>query len=66
MRGIMNSTVSTLLQENSSVEYVDSQKNPIATIATSQLVFGQTHNGIECSVGSNYSKKRAESHVVHI
>ena len=46
----LDSTVSQILQDDSSVEYVASQENPISTIATSQLVFGQKHNGIECAL----------------
>ena len=47
---LLDSTVSQILQDDSSVEYVASQENPISTIATSQLVFGQKHNGIECAL----------------
>ena len=45
-----DSTVSQNLQDNSSVEYVESQENPISTITTSQLVFGQKHNDIDCAL----------------
>ena len=46
----LDSTVSQNLQDDSSVEYVGAQENPITTIATSQLVFGQKHNGIDCAL----------------
>ena len=58
-----NSTVSQILQDNSSVEYVDPHENLIATIPRDdasvqdvedprslELIFGQTHNGIECAL----------------
>ena len=46
----LDSTVSQILQDNSSVEYVAPQDDPIATIPNNGLVFGQTHNGIECAL----------------
>lgn len=46
----LDSTVSGLLQDNSSIEYVDSHENSIATIPNNGLIFGQTHNGIECAL----------------
>ena len=59
----VDSTISTLLQDNSSVEYVDSQKNPIATTPRDdasvqdvedpkslELIFGQKHNDIDCAL----------------
>ena len=46
----LDSTVSQNLQDDSSVEYVESQENPISTIQTSELVFGHTHNGVKCAV----------------
>ena len=58
----LDSTISTLLQDNSSVEYVDSQGNPIATILNDvsvqdvedprslELIFGQKHNEIDCAL----------------
>ena len=45
-----DSTVSQIPQDNSSVEYVDARENPVATISTSQLVFGQKHNDIDCAL----------------
>ena len=47
---ILDSTVSQLLQDNSSVEYVDARENPITTVQNRDLIFGQTHNGIECAL----------------
>lgn len=53
----IDSTVPRLLQDNSAVEYVDSQKNPIATIpnetknlgsVTPLLDFNAEHNGEAC------------------
>ena len=48
---IFDSTVSQLLQDNSSVEYVAPEKNPIATIPTVQTSlfdFNAVHNGVQC------------------
>ena len=57
-----DTTVSTLLQDNSSVEYVDARENPIATIPRDasvqdvedprslELIFGQKHNEIDCAL----------------
>ena len=45
-----DSTVSQIPQDNSAVEYVDSRENPITTVQNSDLIFGQTHNGIECAL----------------
>ena len=51
---MLDSTISELLQENSSVEYVDARKNPIATIPNDSTPvnpifnFKAEHNGIEC------------------
>ena len=46
----LDSTVSQNLQDNSSVEYVESQENPIATVPNDGLVFGQKHNDIDCAL----------------
>ena len=59
----LDSTVSQLLQDNSSVEYTDAQKNPITTIPRDdasvqdvedprslELIFGQKHNEIDCAL----------------
>ena len=54
---VLDSTVSELIQDNSSVEYVEPQKNPIATVQTetrnlvsaNQLFdFNAVHNGEAC------------------
>lgn len=58
-----DSTVSQNLQDNSSVEYVDSHENSIATIPRDdasvqdvedprslELIFGQKHNDIDCAL----------------
>ena len=50
----MNSTISELVQDNSNVT---TETNPIATIQTDGLIFGHTHNGIQCAV--NPTAKRA-------
>ena len=58
----LDTTVSQLLQDNSSVEYVESQENPLATIPRDasvqdvedpkslELIFGQKHNDIDCAL----------------
>ena len=57
-----DSTISQLLQDNSSVEYVDAQENPLTTIPNDvsvqdvedpkslELIFGQKHNEIDCAL----------------
>ena len=45
-----DSTVSQISQDDSSVEYVAPEKNPITTIQTNELIFGHTHNGVKCAV----------------
>ena len=47
---MLDSVVSSKFQDNSSVEYVDSQENPLATTPNDGLIFGQMHNGIECAL----------------
>ena len=60
---VVDSTVSQFLQDDSSVEYVDSHENSIATIPRDdasvqdvedprslELIFGQKHNDIECAL----------------
>ena len=47
---MLDSTVSQLLQDNSAVEYVAPETNPIATIQTNELIFGQKHNDIDCAL----------------
>ena len=44
-----DSTISQIPQDDSSVEYVAPETNPLTTIQTSQLVFGQKHNDIDCA-----------------
>ena len=45
-----DSTISQIPQDDSSVEYVAPEKNPITTIQTNELIFGHTHNGVKCAV----------------
>ena len=47
---LLDNTVSQLLQDKSAVEYVDAQKNPIATVQNNELIFGQKHNDIDCAL----------------
>ena len=59
---IFDSTVSQLLQDDSSMEYVESQENPLTTIPNDvsvqdvedprslELIFGQKHNEIDCAL----------------
>lgn len=60
---MLDTVVSSNFQDSSSTEYVDSQKNPIATIQRDdasvqdvedprslELIFGQKHNGIDCAL----------------
>ena len=46
----MNSTISELVQDNSSIEYVSPETNPIATVQSNELIFGQKHNDIDCAL----------------
>ena len=43
----MNSTISELVQDNSNVT---TETNPITTIQTNELIFGQKHNDIDCAM----------------
>ena len=43
----MNSTISELVQDNSNVT---TETNPIATVQSNELIFGQKHNGIDCAL----------------
>ena len=43
----MNSTISELVQDNSNVS---PETNPIATVQTNELIFGQKHNDIDCAL----------------
>lgn len=57
-----DSTFSQLLQDNSSVEYIDARENPLTTIPNDvsvqdvedprslELIFGQKHNEIDCAL----------------
>ena len=46
----MNSTISELMQDNSSTECVSTETNPIATVQSNELIFGQKHNDIDCAL----------------
>lgn len=46
----MNSTTSELMQDNSSIEYVSPEMNPITTVQSNELIFGQKHNDIDCAL----------------
>lgn len=49
---MIETTISTnenLVQDNSSIECVSPETNPIAIVPNDGLVFGQKHNGIECA-----------------
>ena len=43
----MNSTISELVQDNSNVT---TETNPIATVQSNELVFGQKHNDMDCAL----------------
>ena len=43
----MNSTISELMQDNSNVS---TETNPIATVQSNELIFGQKHNDIDCAL----------------
>ena len=45
-----DSTVSQILQDDSSVEYVAPEKNPTTTVQNDELIFGQKHNDIDCAL----------------
>ena len=40
-------TNENLVQDNSSTEYVTTETNPIATVQSNELIFGQKHNVVE-------------------
>ena len=46
----MNSTISELVQDNSSTECVSPETNPIAPVQSNELIFGQKHNDIDCAL----------------
>ena len=39
-----------IVQDNSSIEYVSPETNPMDTVQNSDLVFGQKHNDIDCAL----------------
>ena len=43
----MNSTISELVQDNSNIT---TETNPIATVQSNELIFGQKHNDIDCAL----------------
>ncbi len=43
----MNSTISELMQDNSNVE---PETNPVASVQSNELIFGQKHNDIDCAL----------------
>ncbi len=43
----MNSTISELVQDNSNVS---TETNPVETIQSNELIFGQKHNDIDCAL----------------
>ena len=43
----MDSTISELVQDNSNVT---TETNPIATVQSNELIFGQKHNDIDCAL----------------
>ena len=46
----LDSTVSQLLQDKPSAEYVAPEKSPLATIPTNKLILGQKHKDIDCAL----------------
>ena len=44
------STTENLVQDNSSIEYVSPEANPITTVQSNELIFGQKHNDIDCAL----------------
>ena len=50
---MIENTITTnknLVQDNSSIEYVSPETNPIATVQSNELIFGQKHNDIDCAL----------------
>ena len=50
---MIENTITTnenLVQDNSSIEYVSPETNPMDTVQNSDLVFGQKHNDIDCAL----------------
>lgn len=46
----INSTTSELMQDNYSIECVSSETNPMDTVQSNELIFGQKHNDIDCAL----------------
>ena len=49
---MIENTITTnenLVQDNSSIEYVSPETNPMNTVQSNELVFGHTHNGVKCA-----------------
>lgn len=46
----MDSTTSGLMQDNSLTECVSSETNPMDTVQSNELIFGQKHNDIDCAL----------------
>ena len=44
------STNENLVQDNSSIEYVSPETNPMNTVQSNEFIFGHMHNGIVCAV----------------
>ena len=50
---MIENTITTnenLVQDNSSIEYVSPETNPITTVQSNELIFGQKHNDIDCAL----------------
>ena len=50
---MIENTITTnenLVQDNSSIEYVSPETNPIAPVQSNELIFGQKHNDIDCAL----------------
>lgn len=50
---MIENTITTnenLVQDNSSIEYVSPETNPIAPVQSNELIFGQKHKDIDCAL----------------
>lgn len=50
---MIENTITTnenLVQDNSSIEYVSPETNPITPVQSNELIFGQKHNDIDCAL----------------
>lgn len=50
---MIENTITTnenLVQDNSSIEYVSPETNPMDTVQSNELIFGQKHNDIDCAL----------------